>query len=295
MPRRDVTVIVNSRSGASTDESRARIKTAFDRTGLEPRLLVVDGHELERTAESAAQAGDLLVAAGGDGTVSTVAGVAVRTGATFGVIPLGTLNHFAKDAGIPLEVDAAVEAIVAGRTAALDTAALNGRTFVNNASVGFYARLVRERQLEQRRGHGKWTAFAIGLLRASRQYRQITVRMTVDGRSIVRRTPFVFIGNGEYRDEGLAAGSRTSLTAGYLWIALAPECSRVEMIALVVRALAGRLTPDVPLEEFRGAEVTIEPRGQGAGVAVDGELAAARPPFTSVSRPGTLLTRLPLT
>jgi diacylglycerol kinase family enzyme len=284
------TVIINKRSGSSTDEARGKIEDAFARAHRDARIVAVSGSEIERAAEKAAAAGDALVAAGGDGTVSTVASVAVKTGAAFGVIPLGTFNHFAKDAGIPLDVDAAVAAIAEGGAVALDTGALNARTFVNNASVGFYARIVRERQLELRRGHRKWIAYAIGLARAWRSYRQITVRLIVDGKALVRRTPFVFVGNGDYVDEGPRLGGRTSLTAGRLWISLAPECSRLEMLILVVRAIAGRLTPDVKLEEFRAAEVTIEPRARGAGVAMDGELVPARPPFSCAIRPRTLRT-----
>jgi diacylglycerol kinase family enzyme len=282
-----VAVFINEKAGSAAGRSQA-IEEACARAGLEARLVPVTGPELRKAAESAAAAGETLVAAGGDGTVSTVAGVAVKTGATFGVIPLGTLNHFAKDAGIPLEIDAAVAAIAEGRVAALDTGRLNDRTFVNNASVGFYAHLVRERQAEQRRGHGKWIAFTIGLVRSWRNYRQLTLRMTVDGRPLVRRTPFVFVGNGEYVDEGPALGGRTSLATGSLWIALAPECSRGEMLLLMLRAIAGLATPELKLEEFRACEVTIESGAPGAGLAVDGELVPAAPPFACASRPGSL-------
>src|SRR5204863_4488534 len=99
-------VIVNKGSGGSTDESRRRIAEAFSRAGLAARLTVVDGSGVGDAAERAAAEGHTLIAAGGDGTVSAVASVAVKTGALFGVIPLGTLNHFARDAGIPIDVDA---------------------------------------------------------------------------------------------------------------------------------------------------------------------------------------------
>src|SRR5207249_646258 len=149
----------------------------------------------------------------------------------------------------------------------------------------FYARIVRERQLEQRRGRRKWIAFAIGLARAWSDYRHVSVRMTVDGKPLVRRTPFVFVGNGEYVDEGASLGGRTSLTTGHLWIALAPEFSRVQMLLLIFRAIAGRLAPDVKLEEFRAVEVTIDPGSRTAGLAMDGELIPATPPFACESRP----------
>jgi diacylglycerol kinase family enzyme len=293
MSRPVFTVLMNTTSGSFTDEAREKITAAFARTGLEAQIIAATGPEIQGAAERAASAGAALVAAGGDGTVSTVAAVAMKSAATFGVIPLGTLNHFARDAGIPADTDTAVATLAAGHAVLLDTGELNGRPFVNNASFGFYARIVRERQLEQRRGHAKWIAFAIGLARAWRRYHQMTVRLTVDGQALARRTPFVFVGNGEYVDEGPGLGRRTSLTTGHLWISLAPECSRGKMLMLVLRALAGRLTPDVKLEEFRAAEVIIEPRGGGSGVAMDGELVPINPPFRSAIRPRTLNTLLP--
>jgi diacylglycerol kinase family enzyme len=284
---------MNQRAGSVADESRGAVQAACARAQLQAQIVAVDGAGIRAAAEKAADAGAALIAAGGDGTVATVAAIAVKTGAPFGVIPLGTLNHFARDAGIPLDVDAAVAAIAEGHAVALDTAEMNARTFVNNASVGFYARIVRERQLEQGRGRRKWIAFAIGLGRALRTYRQVSVRMVVDGVPLVRRTPFVFIGNGDYIDEGPGLGRRTSLTSGHLWISLAPECTRAQMFVLALRALAGRLTPDVTLERFRAAEVTIEPSGRDVRVALDGELVSMNPPFRFATRPRTLRTLLP--
>ena len=262
---------------------------------LDAKIVAVLGSDILKTAEAAAAAGHVLVAAGGDGTVGTVASVAVKSGAMFGVVPLGTLNHFAKDAGIPLEIDGAVAVIAAGHVATLDTGELNERTFVNNASLGFYARLVRERQIEQRKGHAKWIAFAIGLVRAWMRYQQIHIRMTVDGQPVERRTPFVFIGNGQYKDEGLDLGRRVSMATGHLWIYLAPECGRLQMMVLLLRALAGRLTPDVRLEELVATEVTIQRAPRGIGVAADGELVPTSPPIRCLAHPGALRTFVPQT
>jgi diacylglycerol kinase family enzyme len=287
------TVIINKKSGSAEEARRKAVADAFARMNLDARIVVVDGADIHKTAEQAAAAGHSLVAGGGDGTVGSVASVAVKSGSIFGVVPLGTLNHFAKDAGIPLEIDAAVDVIAAGQVAALDSGDLNGRTFVNNASLGFYARIVRERQIEQRKGHAKWIAFAIGLVRAWIRYRQIRVRMTVDGQPVDRRTPFIFIGNGQYKAEGLDLGRRVSITTGHLWICVAPECGRLEMMVLLLRALAGRLTPDVKLEEFVATEVTIQRAPRGIAVAADGELVSTSPPIRCHTHPGSLRTLVP--
>lgn len=281
-------MLLNARAGSSTPDASARIEAAFSAVGTAARIAAVPGAELAVAAERAVRDGCAIVAAGGDGTVSAVAGVAAATGAAFGVIPLGTLNHFAKDAGIPLDLDAAVRDIVTGAAVAVDVAEANGRVFVNNASAGFYARVVREREAEQRRGRGKWTASALAVVRTWRDYRTITVRLTLDGEQQVIRTPFVFIGNGEYVEEGLHVGERTSIADGRLSVYTAPGSTRRDMLRMLTRSIAGRLTPDVPLEKRTVCEVTVEPRSTAMPLAADGELVQLRGPVRFRVRPGAL-------
>ncbi|HXT27824.1 MAG TPA: acylglycerol kinase family protein, partial [Vicinamibacterales bacterium] len=121
---RGITVILNSTAGSADGSPRSRIEQAFARAQIAAEVRTVTGPEVRAAAERAAADGSTLVAAGGDGTVSTVASVAAAAGVTFGVVPLGTLNHFAKDAGIPLDVDEAAQAIAAGFTRALDIGAV---------------------------------------------------------------------------------------------------------------------------------------------------------------------------
>ena len=281
------TVVLNESSRTAAD-NRAAIEDGLQQAGIHARVLAVRGPELADAAEHGAAAGGPLIAAGGDGTVSTVASAAVRSGVTFGIIPLGTLNHFARDAGIPLELEAAIGAIAAGHTQWFDVGELNGRTFLNNVSLGFYPRIVREREMEEAKGHRKWTAFAIAITRTWIRYRTVNVRMTVDGAPLLRRTPFVFVANGEYATEGLQLGTRASLNGERLWIYVAPECTRFEMLTMSLRALAGRLGPNVKLEIFSAAEISIDTRHEHIGVAIDGELLVERPPLRSAIRPRVL-------
>src|SRR5581483_6186931 len=101
----------------------------------------------------------VIVAAGGDGTLNAVASALVGTDIALGVLPMGTLNHFAKDLKIPLDVAHAARAIAEGHTKTVDVGVVNGRIFVNNSSLGLYPHIVRARELKQHRpGWGKWTA-----------------------------------------------------------------------------------------------------------------------------------------
>ena len=221
----------------------------------------------------------MLVAAGGDGTVGSVAGVAVETNATFGVLPLGTLNHFARDAGIPLELPDAVQTIVHGRVRDVDVGDLNGRIFVNNSSLGIYPRMVWERNVEQHHGRGKWTAFVIAMARTWRRYRMLVARMSIDQRVHVVRTPFIFVGNNEYLAEGFELGARGALDGGRLSIFVAPECGRFEILTLPLRAKANRLTADARFQRFLAEEATIELSRHHVTAAFDGEVAIVRTPL----------------
>src|SRR3954447_17194811 len=216
-PATEVSVIINEHSGATAVDTGVRIQELFAAQGTKVRLeRVRHGGDLSARARQAASRGDTLVAAGGDGTVNAVAAVAVETGATLGVVPSGTLNHFAKYLRIPLDPAAAVETVVAGHVQMVDVGEVNGRIFVNNSSLGIYPRMVWERDAEQRRGRRKAVAFAIAMLRTWRNYRTIAGQLLIDGAAHVVRTPFIFIGNNQYVAEGFNLGARTSLDEGRL-------------------------------------------------------------------------------
>jgi diacylglycerol kinase family enzyme len=149
---RRVPVLVNCRSGSFTAEAE-RLRQAFDGTGLDIDVaLVRQGDDVREAAQKALQAKPaVLVAAGGDGTLSAVADVLRGSGTALGVLPFGTLNHFAKDMGIPLDPVEAARTVAAGRRIAVDLGEVNGRAFINNASLGLYPGMVRERERQQRR------------------------------------------------------------------------------------------------------------------------------------------------
>ena len=276
-----ISVIINEQSGrGARRDTGEEIQALFSAAGMPIRLeRVRHGGDLAARARQAAGRSDVLVAAGGDGTIGTVAGVTVETNGTLGVLPMGTLNHFAKDVGIPVDLQSAVETIVAGHTRDCDAGDLNGRIFVNNASIGIYPRMVWERNAEQRQGHRKWTAFAIAMARTWRRYRLLAARMSVDGQPHVVRTSFIFVGNNEYKAEGFELGARAAVDRGRLSVFVAPECGRFEILTLPLRALAGHLTTADKFERFLAEDVTIELSRHRVSVAFDGEIAIMRPPL----------------
>jgi len=290
-----ISVIINERSGTGArPDAGAEIQALFAKAGAHVRLeRVREPGDIAARARQAASRGDLLVAAGGDGTLSAVAGVAVETDATFGVLPMGTLNHFAKDLGLPLDLEGAVAVIVAGHTRRLDVGDVNGRVFVNNSSVGLYPRMVWEREAEQRRGHRKWTAFAIAVLRTWRNYRFVVARLVVDGKETVVRTPFIFVGNNEYTAEGLQLGGRSRLDEGRLSIFVAPDAGRFEILSLPLRGVTNRLRTGAPFAAFHAETVAVEMSRRRVSVALDGEVALMQPPLEYRVRPRALRAIVP--
>jgi diacylglycerol kinase family enzyme len=290
-----ISVIINERSGkAARADAGGEIQAIFAKAGAQVRIeRVHDPGDLPARARQAASRGDLLVAAGGDGTVGAVAGVAVASRSVLGVLPTGTLNHFAKDLRLPPDLEGAVATIVAGRTRDVDVGEVNGRIFVNNSSLGIYPRMLWERRAEQRRGRGKWTAFTIAMIRTWRAYRTVVVRLAIDGVEHAARTPFVFVGNNEYKVDGFEIGGRSALTAGRLSVFVAPEVGRFEILTLPIRALAKRLSAAAPLEGFLTESLSVSLSRHRVSIAFDGEVCIMRPPLRYCVRPGALRVVVP--
>ena len=285
-----ISVIINERSGsAANPDAGAQIQSLFEKHGLSVRLeRVRDPGDLSARARQAASRRDLLVAAGGDGTISAVAGAAVEAAMTLAVLPMGTRNHFAKDLGLPLDLEHAIAAVAARHTRQVDVGEVNGRIFVNNSSVGLYPRMVWERAVEQRRGRNKWTAFTIAMLRTWRSYRTITAHLMAGGKAAVVRTPFIFVGNNSYIAEGFQLGGRTRLDHGELSIYVAPECGQFEILSLPFRALTRRLGAGAPFAGFQAETVTVDVESRRVSVALDGEVAMMTSPLVYRVRPHAL-------
>jgi diacylglycerol kinase family enzyme len=121
--------------------------------------------ELASSQERARRHFDIVVVGGGDGSVSAAASVLAGSNISLGILPLGTLNHFARDLGLPLELEGAVRLIAAGRVRLVDVGEVNGRVFLNNSSLGIYPHLVAERDRYRRHGPARWLAAVFALCR----------------------------------------------------------------------------------------------------------------------------------
>jgi len=236
----------------------------------------------------------MVVAGGGDGTINAVASVLVDTGIAFGVLPLGTLNHFAKDLNIPLDLDAAIANLADGVAARVDVGEVNGRVFLNNSSLGLYPDIVRDREQQQRRlGRGKWPAFIWAVLAALRRYPFLQVGLALNGERHARSTPFVFIGNNEYRMQGLNIGERVRLDGGALSLYVAQRPGRLGLVRLAFHALLGRLAQLKDFDVLTAAKLDVETRHKRLRVATDGEVTIMATPLRYRIRPAALTVLVP--
>jgi diacylglycerol kinase family enzyme len=296
--RRRITALLNAGSGTGRSAALAdTVRGLLGRGDAEVEVReIAPGASVESAIAAAKSARpDVLVAGGGDGTVSAVAAALVDSDIVLGVLPLGTLNHFAKDLGIPLLLEAAAGAIVAGRTARIDVGEVNGRVFVNNSSIGLYPEIVRDREQQQRRlGRGKWPALAWASWTALRRHSFLNVTLRIGGAERSRKTPFVFVGNNEYRMEGFSIGERVGgLRSGMLSVYLTQRPGRPRLLMLALRALAGQLHQARDFEALLTAELVIESRHRTLRVATDGEITEMQTPLRYRSRPASLQVALP--
>ena len=292
-----VVVIVNAGAGHGHDDAAAaELRGLLADAGLDAELVLADGGAkmIEAARRAVRDKARLIVAGGGDGTINAVASVMVDSGVPFGVLPLGTLNHFAKDVGIPLALPDAVRNLATGRPVPVDVGEVNGRIFLNNSGLGLYPDIVHDREKQQRRlGRGKWLAALWAGFGALRRYPFLSIRLTVDGERLARRTPFIFIGNNAYTMQGLAIGERERLDAGVLSLYVAQHPTRFGLLRFAFDALRGRLGQERDFDVLHAAELDIETRRRRLRVATDGEVTVMDAPLRYRVRPGALTVLAP--
>jgi len=285
-----VTVFWNPAAGSARPGLEAHVAALFRAAGCDADLVPLEkGQDVAAAARAASARAEIVVAAGGDGTVNRVAAGLMGTAAILAVLPIGTLNHFAKDLRIPLDIDAAVATIVARRIGHVDVGQVNDHVFVNNSSIGIYPSIVDVREELRRQGHPKWSAMVLATIRVLGRYRGMRIKVEADGRQLSWRTPFVFVGNNAYDVEGIRLGGRTRLDEGRLYLYVAPRVRSRDLPLLLVKALFGRVRHSGEFEIVSAVELRVGTAGGPTiRVAFDGEVARLTPPLLYRSYPNAL-------
>ena len=288
------TCILNGHS-VHVEEAKALIARISGEVAVQVQVVVTKrGDDISALAARAlGEHSHPIVAGGGDGTVNAVAGKLAGTDTPLGVLPMGTLNHFAKDVGIPLNLEAAVRNIFVGQVKEVDVAEVNGRVFVNNSGVGLYPHFVRQREEQERRGHVKRVAFMLALRSVVRRYLRLRIKVHMNqAEAFEHVTPFLFVGNNRYQTSGLEIGTRSRLDSGRLWVCTAPRTGRENFVRFALRALLRRET-DQELNAFEVEDIWVEPGTPRVNVSTDGEISVMAAPLHYKIRPRMLRVVVP--
>ncbi len=282
----DVTVLVNRSAGTVIKEkiTAESLREMFQKAGTRADVRLIPGDQILEAARAAVKAGTgAVIAGGGDGTIRSVASVLVGGEIPLGVLPLGTLNHFAGNLEIPADLEAAVRLIAEGEVRAVDVGEVNGEIFLNNSSLGFYPPIVQARDQEMRRARrNKWVAAALATFRLLPKLASLHVKISAGDWQVERKTEVLFVGVHEYTLNAFVHGASEALEddGGNLHLYISRSRSRLGLIGLALLGLVRDLKNVRSVEDRRLPEFKVEVRRKRRiPVAFDGEVARMDSPL----------------
>lgn len=278
-----IPVLLNRGGGAvaADAEIAKKVQAALLEAGLDAEVELIDGGDCEVRARAISERGDpLLIVGGGDGTIGAAASALVGTDTALGILPLGTLNHFARDLGIPLDLAKAAKLLAARCERNVDVAEMNGRIFINNSAIGLYPLMVVDRDLQRKRlGRSKRLAMLVASVRTLLRFNHQRLTLIVDDQAERVDTPLLFVGNNDYRVDLGAPGRRETLEDGQLCVLVMRKKTRRGLIAASIRALFNRARSD-DMERLDGVRrLHVRSKRSHLTVSLDGEVISAQPPL----------------
>jgi len=278
-----VPVLINRGGGAASADPNiaGKVERALREAAIDADVELISGGDCAVRCRAIAERGDpLVIVGGGDGTIGAAASALVGTESVLGILPLGTLNHFARDLGIPTELSEAVKLIAARKERRVDVAEMNDRIFINNSAIGLYPLMVLDRDLQRKRlGRSKKLAMIVASARTLARFGHQRLMLTVNDEKERVDTPLLFVGNNDYRIDLAAPGRRESLDDGQLSVMVMRKKTRAGFIAASIRALFNR-TRENDMEQIGGVErLRVSSRRSAIPVSLDGEVVSAAPPL----------------
>ena len=270
-----IKAFLNPASGTADKAREALTKGGFDLQEVQPK-------DLEKTVRQAIEGGARRVlVAGGDGTIGTAASVVAGTDTELAVLPSGTLNHFAKDHGVPTDLDEAARVAANGRIVGADIAYVGDSVFLNTSSIGAYVTFVRVRErFEKYLGYR--IASLVAAVRMFSQLHTFGLAVEVDGVKKTYRTSLVFIGVGERELKMPTLGSRIPNGKRGLHVMVVEGRRPARLFAVALAAIARGTREASKLPDFASFMVDncrIDLSRSQATIAVDGELKVMKTPL----------------
>jgi diacylglycerol kinase family enzyme/membrane-associated phospholipid phosphatase len=260
---RGVAIVVNPSSGSKLDDG---FVASLRRRLPQARIVTLDEDgDLERVLRSAADDCDVLGIAGGDGSVSAAAELALVRERPLLVLPGGTLNHLGRDLRVE-SPDDAIDALAAGEVVAIDAATIDGRLFLNNAGFGAYPEMLAISD-RFKPWLGRWGAHAAAFVKVLLGAEPLEV--TLDGTR--RRVWLGSVGNCCHEPEGLAPSWRPRLDDGRLDVRLLLADQPLSRVRALLAALTGRLPRSKSYLQRIAGELRVETSHGQLRLAQDGE------------------------
>ena len=291
MPPRTATLIVNPKAGSLLDASITPqdIADKIRDTGIEVELLTGDPSDLADLVEQAINApAEMVVVAGGDGTVNAAASRISGSGKVLGIIPAGTLNHLSQDLGIPQNIDGAIKVLSEGEAVEIDIGEVNGNPFMCSSVIGFASRLARQREHWRGRLNPLRWARVIGHLFSTMDRDPVFEVAISDPKSVSVRTRHLAVAVGDYVDEPGRLFVRTDLDSGFLGLYALRSPSASKILKLAAKAMIGRWRADPELTAERIRTATVKTQRKQVHVLNDGEILLLDPPVEYRVRPRAL-------
>ena len=283
-------IVMNAGSGRSlVGETRAVLERELGAAGRRFELRVVDDpRRLESVARGAAAAAcaqdGVLVGAGGDGTLCTVAHAALDAGCPFAVLPRGTFNYFSRDHGIPADLERSIRLLLHARAYPTQVGFVNGRMFLVNASLGLYPRLLEDRETYKRQfGRSRIVALWSALFTMLRRHRHLRLHLEHEGSTTQLRSSTLFVGNNRLQMEQIGMPDAARALEQGLLAAIAPRpVGRLMHLWLSLHGAAGRLSDSEHVMSFTFERIVVthpSKKRRRVKIATDGEITRLQMPL----------------
>ena len=275
---KNITLVMNTGSG-SDDKALARdlIVQKLTDAGITVKIAEIGGGNIVSICNTAAQDakadGSLVVAAGGDGTVNCVASACIKHDVPMGVIPMGTYNYFARDLGIAPDIESAVAVLATGQLTTTAVGLLQDQVFVNNASFGTYARVVKNREMDKKKfGRYRIVALLSDIRSLYAPAKNYTLRIGTGDMAKNCRTTMIFAGINKFQMENLGIPLAEKAGRAQMSIMIMKPVTRWQMTRILLRGLFRQLPHDDRIDVLLAERFTVDAPAAPIACVVDGEI-----------------------
>lgn len=287
-------LFLNPRAGTFEAGDESTLRSMAEENGL--RVVEVTPElDVRVVVHEALEAGlRAFVVAGGDGSVHHVSQALVNTEGVLGVVPVGSVNHLARDLELPIDDwRVAFDVALRGTIRQIDVGRVNGQYFINSVMLGIYPTISEYRE-RFRSHHNRWTAYLKAARLALNHFPHVSLVVEMDGRVTSLRTQLFVVAVNSYdlTQTGILA-AKTTMTDGRLTIYSLSFMNRFEFIRATAKYLRGKIAEVAGFRRIRTAQLRVDTGRRRLRVALDGELIEMQTPLQIVAVPSSLLVRAP--